>query len=314
MKKELLQLFAEFIKEKEFSAKLSPETLRGYRMAFVLLLKIMPTITKEMLSPKTMTEFFVQLEKRERTVGQGIKKRGIKKSTIATYRSKLHKFFSWLKVKGCIKENPFNAMNYPNVRYEDKKFLKKEDIEKILTAIDMKITWRNPLVQKRNMAIICILFCCGLRKSELLGLKTHDIDLGRKMLTVRAETSKSRIDRVVPLNSLALNKLVDYINERKKQNYSTAFFFVSNNKDDKLSKDGFKHLIDFLKKESGVDFHAHRLRHTFAVTLVKTRTDISKIQQLMGHKDIRMTATYLRCIPSDAMRGDVESITIDNLP
>ena len=314
MKQDLQQLFAEFIQEEEFSAKLSPETLHGYRMAFGLLLKIMPTITTEMLSPKTMTEFFFRLETRERTVGRGIVKKGVKRSTIATYRSKLHKFFGWLKMKKHIKENPFDSMNYPNVSYEDKKFLKKEQIETILTAIDIKIKWINPLVQKRNMAIIYTLFCCGLRKSELLGLKTYDIDLGRRILTVRAETSKSRIDRVVPLNTLALNKLVDYVEERKKQSYSTPYLFVSNNKDDRLTKDGFKHLIVFLKKESGVNFHAHQLRHTFAVTLVKNRTDISKVQQLMGHKDIRMTATYLRCLPSDVMRGDIEMITIDNLP
>ncbi len=97
MKKELPQLFAEFIKEEEFSAKLSPETLRGYQSSFDLLLKIMPTTTLETISPKIMTEFFTRLEKRERVVGKNIKKKGVKKSTIATYRSKLNKFFEWLK-------------------------------------------------------------------------------------------------------------------------------------------------------------------------------------------------------------------------
>ncbi len=58
MKKELPQLFAEFIKEEEFSAKLSSETLRGYQSGFDLFLKIMPTATLETISPKTMTEFF----------------------------------------------------------------------------------------------------------------------------------------------------------------------------------------------------------------------------------------------------------------
>ncbi|KCZ71300.1 site-specific recombinase XerD [Candidatus Methanoperedens nitroreducens] len=314
MKKELPQLFAEFIKEEEFSAKLSSETLRGYRSSFDLLLKIMPTIALETISPKTMTEFFTRLEKRERTVGQGIKKRGVRKSTVATYRSKLNKFFEWLKNNRLLGENPFKKMQYPSVSYEDKKFLKKEDIEAILTTIDMKINWRNSLIQKRNMAMICILFCCGLRKSELLGLKVYDIDLERKILTVRAEISKSRIDRSIPLNSLAVRKLEDYINERKKRGYSTSYFFVSNNHDDRFTKDGFKHLIDFLKRESGINFHAHQLRHTFAITLISNNSDISKLKQLMGHKDIRMTASYLRYIPTSAMRGDVESITVDNLP
>ncbi len=314
MKKELLQLFAEFIKEEEFSAKLSSETLRGYRSSFDLLLKIMPTATLGTISPKTMTEFFTRLEKRERIVGKNIRKKGIKKSTIATYRSKLNKFFEWLKNNRLLKENPFTKMQYPSVSYEDKKFLKKEDVEAILTAIDLKIDWRNPLVQKRNAAIICTLLCCGLRKSELLGLKVYDIDLGRKILTVRAEVSKSKIDRTIPLNSLVIRKLEDYIYERKKEGYSTSYFFVSNNRDDKFTKDGFKHLIDFLKRESGVNFHAHQFRHTFAITLISNNSDISKLKQLMGHKDIRMTASYLRYIPTNAMRGDVESITIDNLP
>lgn len=314
MKEGLTQTFLEFIKEEEFSAKLSPETLRGYRSSFDLLLKVMPTTTLETISTKTMTEFFTRLEKRERIVGNNTRKKGIKKSTIATYRSKLNKFFEWLKNNKLLKENPFTKMQYPSVSYEDKKFLRKEEIETILTAIDIKIDWRNPLVQKRNMAMICTLFCCGLRKSELLGLKVCDIDLDRKIITIRAETSKSRIDRVIPLNSLVLKKLADYIHERKKQNYLTPFFFVSNNKDGKLTKDGFKHLIDLLKKESGISFHAHQLRHTFAVAFISNNSDISKLKQLMGHKDIRMTTTYLRYIPTGAMRGDVELITIDNLP
>lgn len=176
MKKDLLQLFADFIKEKEFSTKLSLETLRGYRSSFDLLLKIMPATTLETISPKTMTEFFTRLEKRERIVGKNIKKKGVKKSTIATYRSKLNKFFVWLKNNKLLKENPFTKMQYPSVSYEDKKFLKKEDVEAILMAIDLKINWRNSFVQKRNSALICTLLCCGLRKSELLGLKVYDID------------------------------------------------------------------------------------------------------------------------------------------
>ena len=139
MKKALIQLFTEFIKEEEFSTKLSSETLRGYQSSFDLLLKILPTATLETISPKTMTEFFTRLEKRERIVGKNIKKKGVKKSTIATYRSKLNKFFEWLKNNKLLKENPFTKMQYPSVSYEDKKFLKKEEVEAILTAVDLKI-------------------------------------------------------------------------------------------------------------------------------------------------------------------------------
>lgn len=313
MKQDLRQLFAEFIKEEEYSAKLSPETLRGYQMAFELLLKIMHTITLEMLSPKILTEFFARLERRERVVGRGITKKGVKKSTIATYRSKLHKFFGWLEIKGHLKENPFKHMQYPDVRYEDIKWLKKEGLERIITAIEAKIKWNNLLVHKRNAAIFHILLGCGLRKGELLGLKIFDIDLERKILTIRAETSKSKVDRTIPIGSLVLRKLEDYLNERKKESYTTSYLFVSDNYDGKLTDHGFKHLIEKLVKESGIKFHAHQLRHTFAVNMLKNGCDIAKLKQLMGHKDIRMTMIYLRCIPTSAMRQDVEMLSsLDN--
>lgn len=313
MKQDLLQLHKEFMQEQKFSAKLSSETLRGYQHTFDLLVKIMPTITLEIISEKTMTEFFKRLELRERMVGRGIIKKGVKKSTIATYRSKLNKFFQWLKLKGKIKENPFDFMEYPNVRYEDIKWLKKEEVERILTAMEFRIPWKNLFIQKRNIAMFCVLLCCGLRKGELLGVKILDINLQRRILTVRAATSKSRIDRTIPLNSLVLRKLEDYIDELKKKNYSSPYFFVSENKDEKFTDHGFKHLIDKLNKESGTKFHAHQLRHTFAINMLNGGCDLAKLQQLLGHKDIRMTAVYLRCIPTSAMRQDVEAITLDNL-
>ncbi len=313
MKQDISQLHKEFMQEQEFSAKLSSETLRGYQSAFDLLVKIMPTITLEIISEKTMTEFFKRLEVRERKVGRGIIKKGVKKSTIATYRSKLNKFFQWLEIKGKIKKNPFSNMEYPNVRYEDKKYLKKEEIEKILTAMEFRIPWKNLFVQKRNIAMFCVLLCCGLRKGELLGLKILDIDLQRKILTVRAETSKSKINRCIPLNTMALKKLEDYLNELRKKNYQSPYLFVSENSDTEFTDHGFKHLIEKLNKETMVKFHTHQLRHTFAINMLNGGCDLAKLQQLLGHKDIRMTAVYLRCIPTSAMREDVEAITLDNL-
>jgi len=313
MKQNIVQLHEEFMQEQEFSSRLSPETLRGYQHTFDLLIKIIPTITLEMLSEKTMTEFFKRLETRERIVGRGIKKKGIKKSTVGTYWSKLNKFFRWLEIKGKIKENPFRNMACPNVRYEEIQYLKKEQIERILTAMTFQITWKNIFIQKRNIAMFCILLCCGLRKGELLGLKLLDIDLQRKTLTVRAETSKSKTTRTIPLNTTALIKLEDYINELGEREYSSPFLFVSNNKNEKLTGYGFIHLIKTLNRKSGIKFHAHQLRHTFAVNMLNMGCDLAKLKQLMGHRDIRMTALYLRCLPTNAMRQDIEALTLDNL-
>jgi integrase/recombinase XerD len=57
----------------------------------------------------------------------------------------------------------------------------------------------------------------------------------------------------------------------------------------------------------------HRFRHTFAVNFLNRGGDIAKLKQLLGHRDIRMTSAYLRCLPTSAMRTDVESITLESL-
>lgn len=309
----LEKLFNEFMEEMEFSSKLSPITLEGYSNAFTLLMKIMPETDLANLSDKAMIEFFKRLQERQRIIGRGRAVKGVKISTIGTYRSKLNKFFEWLKMKGEIKKNPFDVIAYPNITYTDKKFLNREDLERILTAIEINIEWKNLLVKKRNIAIIYLLLTCGLRKNELLCLKVIDIDFDRKILTVRAETSKSKIDRRIPLNSKTLEILKDYIKERRGLDYSTPYLFVSCNKDDKLSVHGFKHLIEFLNRKTGIKFHAHQFRHTFAVNLLGNGSDIEKLKQLMGHHDIRMTCSYLRCLPTEAMREEVERLKLENM-
>jgi integrase/recombinase XerD len=313
MHKNLIELYKDFTDECLYAGKLSASTMRGYASAFDLLIKLIPGIKIIDLTSQTMIRFFEILEKRERIVGKALVKRGVKRSTIATYWSKLNGFTTWLERHEYIKENPFKTMSFPNVEYADKRFVQKENLEKILTAIAVNIDWGSLLVKKRNLAVLNTFLYTGVRKSELLGLKLLDIDFERKHLVVRAEISKSKINRTIPLNSRVIDSLNDYLNERKRLGYQTNYLFVSNNSDRNFTEHGLKHMISKIARESRVNFHVHRLRHTFAMNLINNGSDISKVKQLMGHKDIRMTAAYLRCIPTSAMRSDVESLNLDDM-
>lgn len=310
---DLGQLHREFINQQRYLGRLSEITLRGYEQSFALLIEVMPGLTAPDISPKTLTEFFRRLETRQRIVGRGIQKVGIKKSTVATYRSKLNRFFHWLEKKGLIKQNPFSLIQYPDVQYEDRKFLERKDIQKIFTSLALGLVQKNAFIQKRNLAIFATLLYTGIRRGELLGLQVTDLDLQRRELTVRAETSKSRLRRTVPISSELLKLLRDYLAERARRRLTTPHLFASSARDDKLSADGLKHLIESIQQASGVKFHIHQFRHTFAVNVLNNGSDIAKLKQLLGHRDIRMTATYLRCLPTSAMRGDVEALTLDNL-
>lgn len=311
--KKIKQLHSEFMEMCKYTGGLRQETLRGYKSSFDLLVKVFPDLNVRMINSGLMTQFFKKLETRERVVGICTIKRGIKPSTIATYRSKLNRFFDWLVIKGQIIENPFNSMQYPKIEYGNRKFLKGSDVDKIFNAIAFKIDWSNNFVKKRNIAIFSTLLYTGMRRGELLGLKIRDVNFDRGEIVIRGETSKSKRDRSVPIHSQLTIVLKDYLKELREKNYNNPYLFASNNKDMQLTKDGLKHLVNHINKESGVKFHLHQFRHTFAVNLLSAGTDIAKLKQLMGHSDIRMTAVYLRCLPPDIMKGDIESLSLDSL-
>jgi integrase/recombinase XerD len=305
-------LHEQFVTEQRFSTRLSPATLRGYRQTFAVLVALVPTITASQLTPTAMTEFFRRLETRSRAVGGG-EHRGVKTSTVATYRSKLNRFFAWLQEKGQIVANPFAAMPYPRVEYEDRKYLARAEVERIFSALILSAPGRTRLLRKRNIAVFATLLYTGIRKGELLGLRITDLELDRLELTIRAETSKSRLRRVVPINSKLLLALEDYLDERQRHGLQSEYLFTSASRVERLTAEGLKHLVEQVKRLSGVRFHVHQFRHTFAVNFLNHGGDIAKLKQLLGHRDIRMTSAYLRCLPTSAMRTDVESITLDTL-
>jgi site-specific recombinase XerD len=308
----LSRLQEEFVKQLRFSTRLAAPTLRGYQQVFALLNQTMPNLGAQQFSPEAMTEFFRRLDARPRFV-RGRESRGVKASTVATYRSKLNRFCDWLKARGEIEMNPFSAMPYPRVEYEDRKYLERSQVERVLATVALGTLWRDRLVRRRNAALFAVLLYTGVRKGELLGLRVMDLDLNRLELTVRAETSKSRMRRVVPINATLCVALEDYFGERQRRGFQCEYVFTSGQADRPFTAEGLKHLVNQVRRLSGVQFHLHQFRHTFAVNLLNRGGDIAKLKQLLGHRDIRMTSSYLRCLPTSAMRTSVENITLDTL-
>ena len=240
MKPSIAELFDEYMFECEFSRKSQPETLRGYRQTFKTLQMLAPDLSLDSLSPTLITRFFKTLHERKRIVGRGKIKTGVKKSTIAQYWTKLNKFFEWLRVRNHISQNPFSGMVFPTPTFEDRKFLSKQSVEKIITAIHNHANGSLFLL-KRNLAMFYVLLFCGLRREELLLLQIRDLDFERKVLTVRAETSKIPRTRHIPLHSQVIMYLRDYLRERR--NNTTPYLFVSSQRDDRLTRDGLNQLV-----------------------------------------------------------------------
>lgn len=304
----LEELFNQFIFECKYVKRLRPATLNGYKASYVLFRKL-SHVTIDSLTTEAMTNFFSVMQTRVRIVGKGTEKTGVKDSTIATYARKLNIFFEWLVREEKITENPIKKMPKYRPVYDDAKALRKGDIERILTAIENHST--TLLQKKRDRAMVSILLFCGIRRGELHGSKVIDINLERRIVTINGETSKSKRTKILPINTTLAMNLEDYLQQRK--DYKTPQLFVSLNEDKGLSLEGLKKWVDKLEKLSGVKFHLHRFRHTFASNLATKGIGAIQLQKLLGHTDLRMTQVYVRSMTADDLRPAVDGLSFDNL-
>jgi site-specific recombinase XerD len=309
----LSDLHDQFLAEQRFASRRAEATLRGYRQCFGTLTALLPNLTLAGLTSSVMTEFFRRLDTRTRFVGRGLERTGVKASTVATYRSKLGRFFRWLQTNGHLATNPFAAIPGPRVEYEERQHLDRSAVERIFANLILDGSRQSRLLRRRNLAIFALLLFTGIRRGELLGLRVADVNLERNELMVRAETSKSRRTRVVPLNSKASRTLIDYFAELRQARVRNEYLFPSDSQSGALTRDGLKHLVAQVSRQSGVRFHVHQFRHTFAVNFLNRGGDVARLKQLLGHRDIRMTSGYLRHLPTHAMRDAIEGVTLDSL-
>jgi site-specific recombinase XerD len=309
MKKDLHNYFEEFINECRFISRLSTETIRGYTAVFNLFLKIMPEIsTVSLLTVEMLTEFFKRIQLRQRKVGRNILKVGVKKSTIKTQWSKLNVFFVWLHRRNYIEENPLKNIKPPNPDYDDPRALENDEIHKIYTSIILRSS--NLFTLRRDTLMISLLLFCGLRKSEFISLQVRDIDMYKQELTIRAETSKSKKMRVLKMHPTLLLHLKDYIHERNIRGLKSESLLVADKVDKGLTRDGLKHWVKRLIEKSGINFHLHRFRHTFACKLSEANVNAFKIQKMMGHSNMSMTMKYARSLRTEDMGNDISQISI----
>jgi integrase len=152
------------------------------------------------------------------------------------------------------------------------RYLKDKEISRLLKACTRHIK-----------SIVIMALNTGMRKSEILNLKWSDIDIDNKVITIRM--TKNNEVRAIPINSILYNEL-----KRKEPKTDSEYVFAnSEGKPYSDIKTGFKAA---LRRARIKDFRFHDLRHTFASRLVMAGVDIRTVQELMGHKDIKMTMRY----------------------
>jgi integrase/recombinase XerC len=151
----------------------------------------------------------------------------------------------------------------------------------------------------RDWLLLELLYGCGLRISEAVGLDLNDFDRGERWVRVRG---KGRKERQVPYGSKAAGALDSWLEIRESNTEPQALFL--NHHGARLSDRGARGIVKFYARFVAGDssIHPHTLRHAFATDLLSSGADLRAIQELLGHARLSTTQKYTHVSLTDLMR------------
>ena len=210
-------------------------------------------------------------------------------SSILRHAAALKMFFRFLKSRGLIKDDPTELLETPHAWKKLPEVLNREQINALLKAVDPQ----HPLAL-RDQAIIELFYACGLRASELAGLKFTDLhpDLG-----VIRVIGKGRKERIIPIGKPAQAALDRYLKELRPRLMAVKGLISD---DVFVSRAGrpinriilWQRLAQISRSAGLRRIHPHTLRHTFATHLLSGGADLRVVQELLGHSNVATTQIY----------------------
>jgi integrase/recombinase XerD len=149
----------------------------------------------------------------------------------------------------------------------------------------------------RNKTMLAFAYDAGLRREELCSLQSSDIDPSRRMLRIRAESTKGRRDRVIPYSASSGELLLQYLEHRRTLGKKRGPLFLSEsrrNYTEPISIWSWSKIVLHLARRAGVErFTTHTLRHLCLTDLARAGWDIHEIATFAGHRSVETTLLYI---------------------
>ncbi|MEI8128485.1 MAG: tyrosine recombinase [bacterium] len=269
-----MQILSQYLEYLEVEKGLSINTLDAYRRDLISFLEFCFVLgVQELIQiQRTHLNFYI-IDLRERKYSA---------TSVMRKIASLRGFFKWLCAAEICLQNPTLTLEQPRI---------PRKLPKVMTVLEIENILRENL-SKTERLVVELLYGCGLRVSELVGLKTNSIDLSANYLKCSGKGSK---ERLVPFGNMAKTALLDYFIQRdfliKKYNVDTKNLLIS---------DGGKFLTrqdiyNFIHEQGKVihkNISPHTLRHSFATHLLENGADLRIVQELLGHADVSTTQLY----------------------
>ena len=212
-------------------------------------------------------------------------------ATVQRRVSMLKGFHQFLVREGLSDHDPTSRIPLPKKPARLPDVLSIEQVDALMQEVD--VLWEGPIAQ-RNRAMLEVLYGCGLRVSELVGLDVTDVRFEDGFLSVVGKGSKQRI---VPISGMAERFLRAYLQDTrpvltKPYAKPTAAVFL-NARGGRLTRQSVHAVVARAGKAIHVEnLHPHTLRHSFATHLLEGGADLRAIQEMLGHADISITQIY----------------------
>lgn len=210
---------------------------------------------------------------------------GREKSSQARALSSIKSFFNFLLLEEIIESSPAELIETPKSSRPLPDTLSVEEIDSMIGSIDDS-------TQKglRDRAILEVLYSCGLRVSELCDLRLGDLFFGEGYIRVIGKGNKQRL---VPVSTIARNRIQLYLEVRKDRRKKEEILFLSN-RGTKLTRVMIFTIIKLAAQRVGITkkISPHTFRHSFATHLLEGGANIRQVQELLGHENILTTEIY----------------------
>ena len=211
----------------------------------------------------------------------------LSKRSQARTLSSLRSFFSWLVLEGVIKDNPCDRVDSPKLGRYLPAVLSEDEVDRIINSVALS-SWQG----LRDKAILEVLYGCGLRVSEAVGLKMSCLYFDEGFIRVMGKGAK---ERLVPVGEMAADAVNAYLEARPMPHDAVSEDLVFLNRFGRaLSRQSmFKMIkVQALKADVRKEISPHTFRHSFATHLVERGADLRMVQEMLGHESITTTEIY----------------------
>ncbi len=212
---------------------------------------------------------------------------GLSKRSQARVLSSLRSFFTWMALEGYITDNPCDKVDSPKLGVYLPNVLSEEEVSAIIDSVGTS-SWQG----LRDRAILEVLYGCGLRVSEAVGLKISNLYFDEGFIRIIGKGNK---ERLVPVGEMAMDAVTTYLDRRPEpaDAVSDDLLFLNRFGRSLSRQSMFKMIkVQALLADIRKEISPHTFRHSFATHLVERGADLRLVQEMLGHENLTTTEIY----------------------